>query len=543
MGASDPRPLTVLDCTLRDGGYYNDWDFPLDLARRYIRAIAASGVEAVELGFRFTPRNRFLGPFAYTTDDFVETLELPDGPSWAVMCNASDLVGFAAGPAAATDLLFAPAEQSPISLVRIATHYRELERCAPAVARLAHLGYRVGVNLMQSAGRSADVLSAAAATVRSWGDVEVLYFGDSLGSMDGGMVRDTVEALAREWHGPLGIHAHDNQGRALSNTLSAIDAGASWIDGTVLGMGRGAGNLCIETLIFELAQRPGARWRCEPLIPLVLDDFRRLRERHGWGPGLLYHMSAAYGIHPTYIQEMLGEGRYDAAEVLSAFERLRESNASSYSASSLRSAFASTAAEPDGSWDASGFVAGRDVLLVGAGPSVAEHAAGLLRYVEKHAPFVLGLNVGRELPADLVSAYVACHPRRFLMEIDAYRTLDRPVVLPRSALPEWASKDLAGIDVLDYGLHVEPGRFEARARGCTTPFLLAVAYALGLAVAGGAERVLLAGFDGYDPADRRQAEMLVLLESYGASGAAIPLLSVTPTSYPVPQSSIYSPRL
>lgn len=87
---------TLLDCTLRDGGYYNDWDFDPALIERYLAAMSAVGVDVVEMGLRSLRRDGFRGACAYTTDEFLASLPLPATLSIGVMVNASELIG--AGP-------------------------------------------------------------------------------------------------------------------------------------------------------------------------------------------------------------------------------------------------------------------------------------------------------------------------------------------------------------------------------------------------------------------------------------------------------------
>ena len=77
--------VRILDCTLRDGGYYNNWDFDRSLVEDYLLHMARGGVDFVELGFRFTDQSRFYGPYAYTSDEFLETLDLPAGAYDAVL--------------------------------------------------------------------------------------------------------------------------------------------------------------------------------------------------------------------------------------------------------------------------------------------------------------------------------------------------------------------------------------------------------------------------------------------------------------------------
>ena len=84
------KGLTILDCTLRDGGYYNKWDFPVELVGS-IWLQCNLRVDVVELGFRFLSNEGFKGPYAFTTDYFLNTLDIPESLSVSVMINSSDL--------------------------------------------------------------------------------------------------------------------------------------------------------------------------------------------------------------------------------------------------------------------------------------------------------------------------------------------------------------------------------------------------------------------------------------------------------------------
>ena len=79
----------------------------------------------------------------------------------------------------------------------------------------------------------------------------MIYFADSLGSATPESIEDIVNALKINWTGKLGIHAHDNRGLALSNTIKAMECGVEWVDSTITGIGRGPGNAKTEELIIE----------------------------------------------------------------------------------------------------------------------------------------------------------------------------------------------------------------------------------------------------------------------------------------------------
>ena len=124
--------IQVLDCTLRDGGYYNAWDFSTELINDYLKAMSAISIDYVELGFRALGVNGFKGGCAYTTDSFIRELSLPDGIKLGVMINASEIIDHKEGLTHALSQLFEPSSKSPLTLVRIACHMNEFELALPS---------------------------------------------------------------------------------------------------------------------------------------------------------------------------------------------------------------------------------------------------------------------------------------------------------------------------------------------------------------------------------------------------------------------------
>ena len=183
------------------------------------------------------------------------------------------------------------------------------------------------------------------------------------------------------------------------------------------------------------------------------------------------------------------------------------------------------------------------MLIVAAGPSLKNHAAALKSFIRRDKPLVLCLNAKGVLAAEEVDAYVACHKVSLLMDAEQYGLLKRPIVAPREHIPAAVLPKLGKAKLLDYGMRVQKDAFLPGAKGCSIPVPLAAAYALALAEAAGAREILLAGFDGYGAADARQHEMNLLLKLYLSRKAALPLRSMTPTTYEVPQGSIYAPSV
>jgi len=533
-----PARVKVLDCTLRDGGYYNDWDFHPQTVQAYLKAVAASGIDVVEIGFRFPPREHFLGPFAYSTDNFLRRLEVPDGLTLAVMCNASDIIK----DNSLVDKMFAPASESPVSMVRIAAHLEEVKALRSSILKLRQKGYQIGFNIMQVSKADRPTLEWIATEVREWNAVDILYFADSLGNMDTAQIVDVATALRSAWPGELGLHTHDNMSRALSNCRAAVEAGVTWLDATITGMGRGAGNVRTEYLLVDLARRGLGAFKPEEVFEVAIGPFEALRERHRWGNNLLYFLSAAYEIHPTYAQTMLSLPDYTPEKAISALKLLHEQGALSYSSERLHRAIVPSGSET-GTWSAKGWAKGRPILIVGSGPWMRDHVISCLNFVQDEKPLVIVLNTDTSLPRDSVDAFVACHDLRFAMQKENYRELGAPLIAPGSAIPD-AIRDALGSDGFkDYGMRVTPGRFEFSEHGCVVPYRLAAAYALAIATAADASRIYLAGFDGYPHHDHRNEEMNEVFHLYQAAEGARKLIAITPTIYHVPQSSIFAPKL
>ncbi|MBL4833142.1 MAG: aldolase catalytic domain-containing protein [Pseudomonas sp.] len=528
-----------LDCTLRDGGYYNAWDFSPELVQSYIKAMESAGVDTIELGLRSLNTRGFKGPHAYTTDNFLNDLDIPDTLIIGVMINASDLLGDLEITEVLATLFPAPAWKSHVSLVRIACHFHEFEAALSAVAWLKERGFRVGFNLMQIADRDEGEITTLALAASSY-PIDVLYFADSMGSMTPTQTALIIRWLRKQWSGPLGIHTHDNLGLALANTLEAISAGVTWVDATVTGMGRGPGNAKTEELAIEIAALRGSSIDLVPLMTLVRKTFKPMQQKCGWGTNPYYYLTGKYGIHPSYIQQMLSDPRYDEEDILAVIDYLRSEGGKKFSLDTLDLARAFYHGPATGSWRPADLISGREVLLLGSGPGAHAHRHAIESYISRKNPLVVALNTQTAIPAHRISLRIACHPVRLLSDAPLHELLPHPLILPEAMLPEEVSEAFGGQNTLNFGLEVRSGSFEFNETTCCAPNSLVFAYALAVLASGKASRILLAGFDGYGADDPRNVESRDLLSLYQSTPGSVPVIAVTPSSYGVAVHSIYA---
>lgn len=535
--------ISVLDCTLRDGGYYNNWDFNPEVVEQYLNSVASSNIDYVELGLRNFAKTGFLGAFAYTTEDFINTLTLPEGPTYGVMVDAKTILESGIPIEEAIDELFVPAANSKIELVRVAAHFHEVDLSAPIVTHLKKLGYIVGYNLMQAGGKPDDVIADKARQAASWEGLDVLYFADSLGNMDGQEVQRIVTALRAHWVGPMGIHTHNNMGKGLDNTLSAMEAGVSWLDTTVTGMGRGAGNTQTESLLAYL-DKGDSKYQPKPIYELVIRHFESMQKDYGWGSNLLYFLGAQNDVHPTYIQNLLSNTHYGTDEIIGAIGYLSKlEGTTSYNGAVLDTAlsFSDSKAEVTGSQDVQGLFDGKDVLIIANAPHTQKYASAIEMYIKNSQPVVISINTTAHIDPELTDYYVISHNSKFLSESKLYKELDKPIILPKCRFTPSELSELEGVNLVDYGLEVVKETFSIQGTYTATPYDITTAYILGALLESKVKSISVVGFDGYAQDDIRQQEMVELLNLYHSHENSMEITSLTPTSYPIAKGSIYAP--
>ena len=169
--------------------------------------------------------------------------------------------------------------------------------------------------------------------------------------------------------------------------------------------------------------------------------------------------------------------------------------------------------------------------------SVVERRSDLEHVIRSSEVVVLNLNLRPLINPDLIDAYVACNPVRVRLDRTEIASDDVRVIAPRSHM----GAVMDGVRVDDWGMSVKTGQFGVSGTGCVVPSGVVAGYAIALAFAGGASKVLLAGLDGFGHADPRQLSMCELL-TVAQSQPGIPtIVSLTPTTYPVLESSLYAP--
>jgi 4-hydroxy 2-oxovalerate aldolase len=529
--------IKLLDCTLRDGGYYNNWDFDADLVKAYLSCMKSIGIDFVEIGFRSIIKDGFKGAYAYSTDSFLDSLDIPSDLNIGIMINASELFIGNQPPEKNIEKLIN--QTSKIKLIRIAAHLKEFKKVLPVTQTLKNMGYMVGINLMQISEATEEDIIQYAEEANKW-PLDVLYFADSLGSLDPLQIQNIIINLRKGWDGEIGIHTHDSKNLAMINSKTALSEGATWIDSTLTGMGRGPGNAKTENTIIEFEKERNAQPNLESIADLIDNYFNPLQEKYSWGTNIFYYLAGEHKIHPTYIQLMLEDDRYETPDILSLINHLKEVGGTQFSKEVLETGRQLYQSKKEGTWNPNEVFKDKEVLIIGSGPSAVTHKEGLEDFIKQNHPIVLALNTKKSISESLVDLRTACHPMRIIADCEEYFKLQQKIVLPFSQLPPEIQEMLPKPNILDYGIFIEENKFNFGALQSSIPLPLVVAYALSFVTAGKASKIYLAGIDGFNGDDSRSAEMNQIFHSYFQESNSCEIVSITPTKNNIPSISLYA---
>ncbi len=523
--------LNILDCTLRDGGYYNNWHFDKDLINEYLRVMDVIKVDYVEIGFRFIDKVKTKGPTAYSEENFLKSLKIPKNLKIGVMINAADYLS----SNNIIDLAkknFKPKKKSLVSLVRIACHYHEIKGIIPLVAWFKKSGYKVGVNIMQIPELSTKEIKNSVIQVKKT-KADILYFADSLGSLDPKKTNKTIKLIKHKWKKDTGIHTHDNMGKALENSLEAIKSKVNWIDCTVTGMGRGPGNTKTEYLILELRRKIKKKENFIDLLNLIRNYFEPLKKKYKWGSNPFYYFAGLNSIHPSFVQGMLIGDSFQPEDIYSNLNYLRSVGGRKFSNELISLGKNFYKKKNKGNWNPIDLIKNKDVLIIGPGKSMTSYKNKIISFIKKKKPIVLVLNANTPIPKKFIHAHVVCHTLRLLSDIDKYKKLNNYLITPFSSFSKNIKSKIQSKNILDFGLQVKNKRFKFEKNYAVLPNSLALTYALGICTSGMCNKIFLAGLDGYTINSPKKYEMDELFQNYKLENASKKIRTLTPSTYKI----------
>jgi len=297
------RPdIKVLDCTVRDGGLMNNHHFDDEFVKKIYRTCVAAGLDYMEIGYKGSPKiyppGEF-GPWKHCQEDDIRRI---------VGDNDTDLKLCAMADAERCDYKtqFIPHDESVLDVIRVATYIHQLPTAMDMVRDAHEKGYETTLNLMAISVVPDRELDEAIKMLAKT-DVDAIYLVDSWGALYSEQIQDLTRKyleIVEGTHKEIGIHAHNNQHLAYANTIESLILGASRLDATLDGMGRGAGNCQLELLIGFLKN---PKFHIRPLLNCIQNDIRPLKDTLKWGYEVPYMITGQLNQHPRPAMKFMAQ--------------------------------------------------------------------------------------------------------------------------------------------------------------------------------------------------------------------------------------------
>jgi len=283
--------IKVLDCTIRDGGLINKHDFDHRFVREVYKALSAAGVDYIEVGYKnsrklFSPSE--YGAWKFCDDEDIQKVikGIESKTKISVMVDV--------GRVDLEDVK--PASESPVDMFRVASYVKDIDKAIHMANHLADKGYETTINIMAISRDQGKELEEALEQIEKESKINALYIVDSFGAL----YQETTERLVKLFRNivkraEVGFHGHNNQQLAFGNTIEAIIHDANYLDGTVYGIGRAAGNCPLELLVGFLKN---PKFDLRPILDLISKEFIPLRKKIEWGYIIPYAISGMMNEHP-----------------------------------------------------------------------------------------------------------------------------------------------------------------------------------------------------------------------------------------------------
>ena len=283
--------IKVLDCTIRDGGLMNNHDFDLHFVREVYRALSEAGIDYMEIGYKnskrlFNPKE--FGKWKFCDDNdinkAIEGIESRTKISVMVDVDRVD----------PDDVLLK--EDSPVDMIRVATYVKDVDKAIYLANHFNDKGYETAVNIMAISRALDNEISECLQQLEKECKVKIINIVDSFGSL----YQETTEFLIKKAKSILktkeiGMHAHNNQQLAFANTIEAIIHDANYVDSTIFGLGRAAGN-CPTELILGFLKNP--KYDIRPILDVISKEFIPLQKKIEWGYFIPYAITGILDEHP-----------------------------------------------------------------------------------------------------------------------------------------------------------------------------------------------------------------------------------------------------
>lgn len=397
--------IRLLDCTLRDGGYINDWNFGKHTIQDVLKKLIESNVDYVEVGFL---RDCEYEPDKSLFNNCAEIAKILPENRGKTKFTAMSLHN-----KYSIDKL-EPYDGKTIDAIRVTFHDYDIDEGLAYIRKVKEKGYKVFVNPINIMGYSDEMILQLLKKVN---ELHPYAFSivDTFGSM---MKDDLLRIYSLIEHNlskdiVIGLHLHENLALSYSLAQDFINMKASdrecVIDASMLGMGRSPGNLCMELIMDYMNKRQSGHYDVNPVLDGIDDHIARLKQIEAWGYDTAYSISAKYNLHRNYAEFLLDKGRLRAKQINQILGSVEAGKKTAYDEAYIERLYQdfqnNAIDDAQVLQQLSQELAHKNCLILAPGASILEEKDKVAAYIEKERPVVLSANF---VPDGYHADYVFC---------------------------------------------------------------------------------------------------------------------------------------
>lgn len=384
--------LHILDCTLRDGGYCNQWQFGFENTKKITSGLVESGIDIIECGFL---TQKVVFDKDVTKFNTVEQLSavIPqnrNGHMFVAMMNygeynLDDLPG---------------CDGSSIDGIRVAFHKKNMKEALEVCREIQEKGYKVFIQAMVSLSYTDEEFLSLIRMVNELKPY-AFYIVDSFGMMKG---KDLTRLFYMVEHNLsediwIGFHSHNNMQLAYSNAQTLVGVRTNRdliIDSSVYGMGRGAGNLNTELFIEYLNDNHNKNYSLKPLLIIIDEILNDFYQKNYWGYSLPNYISAAHNAHPNYAGYLDDKKTLTVEDMNEIFDMMDEEKKVSYDKAYIEELYlrymATGKVQEEHKEELKKALTGKTVILVAPGKSSADEKEKIIAASKDKNALLISVN-------------------------------------------------------------------------------------------------------------------------------------------------------
>jgi 4-hydroxy 2-oxovalerate aldolase len=387
------KSVQILDCTLRDGGFINDWNFGLGSMKSIISRLSKAGIDMIEIGFiddrRSNDPDRAILPDTQSFQAMLQGLDIENALILGMIDYGTCSIG-----------RIAPKAETRIDGIRVIFKKKDQDAALEYLKQIKEKGYKIYVNPVSITGYS---------------DEEVCVLIDKINSLDpeGVSIVDTYGLMHRKdllhyyhlfdnhlsKHITLGYHAHNNFQLVYANSIELCELKSDRniiIDSSLYGMGKGAGNANTELIAMFYNENIAYKYEVEHLLEAIDVDILKEYAKNKWGYSLSYYLAASNDCHPDYVKYLLGKKTLAVKSVNVLLKSLPVANKLSFNKDLIEKLYQDYQNVAYNDTDAYSRlavdIAGQKILLLGPGSSIVKEADAISSYIKEYSPIVISIN-------------------------------------------------------------------------------------------------------------------------------------------------------